>query len=54
MKKSKEELCKQNLENSKANKTPDWTHKDVNNVLKNLKAGVSRDPAGLANAHKGI
>ena len=49
MRKTKEKLCEQNLKTAKLNKTPDWTLDEVKIVLKNLKAGVSRDPMGLAN-----
>ena len=46
---SKEELCRQNLDKAKNNKTPDWKQEDVDSVLKHLKVGVSRDPLGHAN-----
>ena len=49
MRETKEKLCELNLEKAKNNKTPDWTEAEVKIVLKNLKAGVSRDPLGLAN-----
>ena len=49
MRKTKETLCELNLAKAKLNKTPDWTLKDVEIVLKNLKSGISRDPMGLAN-----
>ena len=45
----KEELCQSRLEQSKNNKTPDWTKKDLIKVLKDLKNKKSRDPNNLAN-----
>ena len=49
IKDAKEMLCKKLLELAKCNKTPAWTIKDLNLVLKNLKKQKSRDPYGLAN-----
>ena len=49
MKKHKETICEANLERARNTKTPDWTVKEVTEVLKNLKTNVSRDPLGYAN-----
>ena len=49
IKEAKERLCKNILEVSKRNKTPDWNMKELEVVLKNLKKEKSRDPMGHAN-----
>ena len=49
IKDAKERLCKNILEVSKRNKTPDWKMKELEVVLKNLKKDKSRDPMGFAN-----
>ena len=49
MKKDKEALCKIRLEKAQRNKTPSWTLKDLEKVLKHLKNNKSRDPFGLSN-----
>ena len=46
---AKEKLCKKLLEVAKTRKTPPWSMKDLELVLKNLKKEKSRDPHGLAN-----
>ena len=46
---AKELLCEKFLLLAKRNKTPAWTMKDLNVVLKSLKTQKSRDPYGLAN-----
>ena len=46
---AKEKLCENILKIAKNNKTPPWTIKDLEKVLKNLKKQKSRDPFGLAN-----
>ena len=45
----KDDLCKIRLELYKKNKTPDWTKKDILEVLKGLKTKKSRDPNDYAN-----
>ena len=45
----RESLCKRNLKEAQANKTPDWKMNDLELVLKQLKNNKSRDPLGLAN-----
>ena len=45
----REQLCKYRLEEAQTFKTPDWTMKDLNTVLKQLKKNNSRDSLGLAN-----
>ena len=47
--KTKEDLCKLRLEKAKLNKTPPWTMKQLEVVLKSLKKNKSRDPLGFAN-----
>ena len=42
-----EELFKLRLKNSKTQKSPEWTMKDLDEVLKDLKEGKCRDPEGL-------
>ena len=49
MKKNKDDLCKLRLKFAKNNKTPDWTMKELNLVLKHLKNNKSRDPFGYIN-----
>ena len=49
IKNSKELLCQKFLELAKTKKTPEWTMKELEIVLKNLKKNTSRDPLGLAN-----
>ena len=49
IKDAKELLCKKLLHVARLKKTPDWTMKDLNLVLKKLKKQKSRDPYGLAN-----
>ena len=46
---AREKLAMMRIENASKNKTPDWTMKDLNVVLKNLKKNKSRDALGLAN-----
>ena len=48
-KKEREELCVLRLNETKLNKTPDWTKQDLLVVLKGLKKKKSRDPNNLAN-----
>ena len=45
----KEKLCKMRLNMCAKNKTDDWTDDDLNQVLKDLKNGTSRDPFGYSN-----
>ena len=45
----KEALCKLRLEKASQNKTPPWTMKHLETVLKYLKKNKSRDPFGYAN-----
>ena len=45
----REEILSFRLENTKLNTSPEWSMKDLENVLKKLKNGKSRDPAGLVN-----
>ena len=56
IKDAKELLCKKLLELAKTRKTPAWTMKQLEVVLKNLKRKKSRDPLGLANEifHPGV
>ena len=49
IKDAKEILCKKLLKIASSKKTPEWTMKDLDVVLKNLKKQKSRDPYGLAN-----
>ena len=49
IKDAKEILCKKLLKIASSKKTPAWTMKDLDVVLKNLKKQKSRDPYGLAN-----
>ena len=49
MKKNKEELCKLRLESARYNLTPEWTMKELEQVLKHLKNNKSRDPMGYIN-----
>ena len=42
-----EELFKERLEKAKQKKTPPWKMKDLEDVLKTLKAGKCRDPEGM-------
>ena len=49
IKDAKELLCEKILKLAKSRKTPPWTMKDLEVVLKNLKKQKSRDPHGLAN-----
>ena len=44
----KEVLC-QRLEKARKQKTPDWTLKGLNSILKKLKNNKCRDPQGLIN-----
>ena len=46
---AKELLCEKFLKIAKSKKTPNWTMKELNLVLKKLKKQKSRDPFGLAN-----
>ena len=48
-KKEREELCMKRIEMAKMNKTPDWTTKSVQTVIKQLKKNKSRDPYGYSN-----
>ena len=45
----REELLNIRLESTKLNKSPEWTGKDLDNVLKKLKSGKCQDPAELVN-----
>ena len=45
----KEDLCSRRLEAARKNVTKPWTMQDLENVLKYLKKGKSRDPYGYAN-----
>ena len=47
MKEDKEYLCEMRLKIAQKNKTPPWTLKELEKVLKNLKNNKSRDPFGL-------
>ena len=47
--KEREELCKKRLQETKLNKTKEWTVAEVTNVLKNLKTGKSKDPYDIPN-----
>ena len=49
MKKNKDYLCDLRLNLAKNNKTPEWTMKELNLVLKHLKNNKSRDPFGYIN-----
>ena len=49
MKKNKDDLCNLRLKLAQNNKTPDWTMKELNLVLKHLKNNKSRDPFGYIN-----
>ena len=49
LKDAKEKLCEKVLKVAAANKTPPWTMKDLEVVLKNLKKQKARDPYDLAN-----
>ena len=49
MKKTKDDLCNLRFKFTKNNKTPDWTMKELNLVLKQLKNNKSRDPFGYIN-----
>ena len=49
MKKNKDDLCNLRLKLAENNKTPDWTMKELNLVLKHLKNNKSRDPFGYIN-----
>ena len=49
IKDAKEKLCENILKLSATTKTPPWTMKDLDRVLKSLKKQKSRDPLGLAN-----
>ena len=49
IKDAKEKLCQNILKIAGKNKTPPWTMKDLDKVLKILKKQKSRDPFGLAN-----
>ena len=49
VKDAKEMLCEKILKLASLRKTPPWTMKDLEKVLKNLKKQKSRDPYGLAN-----
>ena len=49
IKDAKEKLCGKLLKIAEANKSPPWTMKELEVVLKNLKKQKSRDPYGLAN-----
>ena len=49
MKKAKEDLCERRLKLAASNKTPPWTMKQLDVVLKYLKGNKSRDPFGYAN-----
>ena len=42
-------LCEMRLEIAEKNKTPPWTLKELEKVLKYLKSNKSRDPFGLCN-----
>ena len=45
----KEDLCKMRMKLARQNKTPDWTIKQLEKVLKHLKKNKSRDPFGYSN-----
>ena len=47
--KEREELCRKRLEETKQNKSKEWSHEDVMHVLKGLKIGKSKDPYDLPN-----
>ena len=49
MRDDKEKLCGKYLKLASNNKTPPWEMKHLENVLKKMKKGKSRDPDGLAN-----
>ena len=49
IKDAKQLLCEKLLKVAESRKTPAWTMKDLDKVLKNLKKQKSRDPHGLAN-----
>ena len=49
IKKYKEDLCMMRIEKAKRNKTPPWTKKQLEFVLKNLKKNKSRDPMDIVN-----
>ena len=49
IKDAKEILCDKLIKVAQTNRTPPWTMRDLNIVLKNLKKQKSRDPYGLAN-----
>ena len=49
VKDAKEMLCEKLLKLAKSRKTPPWTMKDLDAVLKSLKKQKTRDPYGLAN-----
>ena len=49
IKDAKEMLCEKLLKLAKSRKTPPWTMRDLDMVLKGLKKQKSRDPYGLAN-----
>ena len=49
MKELKEKLAEKVMKVAKTNKTPKWTMKEIEIVLKGLKKNKSRDPNGLAN-----
>ena len=44
-----EELFQLRLEKARLNKSPDWSMKDLDKVLSNLKTGKAIDPTGLVN-----
>ena len=45
----RESLCDKRLETARENKTPEWTEKELNIVLKQLKNNKSKDPLDLPN-----
>ena len=49
VKDANEMLCEKLLKLAKFRKTPHWTMKDLDAVLKSLKKQKTRDPYGLAN-----
>ena len=49
IKDAKEMLCEKLLKLAKSRKTPPWTRRDLDMVLKSLKKQKSRDPYGLTN-----
>ena len=48
-KEQREDLCNQRLQQAQKNKTPDWTEKELERVLKQLKTHKSKDPLDMPN-----